>query len=299
MQTTQHSIASISSLTGIAKEVLRKWEDRYGFPHPTRDTLGRRLYDSDQLTRLLQIKLLMDRGCRAGEVVALSLDGLASLQMGMPTQIHCGLTEDMTRNVIEALKNSDPQTITHLLKCELALRGLRDFVCQLLPALSSMIGHAWADGRINVRHEHIYSENVQALLTQAINSIDKKSLGPRIIMSTPSGEQHTMGLLMAQLMLTMEGGECIQLGGQLEVDELLQAAIQFEAEVISLSFSEAFPIRKAVQFLTHLRANCPHTTRIWASGAGVTRNPPKITGIDIITSLEHAIDVLRQFRLVH
>ena len=170
MQTTQHSIASISSLTGIAKEVLRKWEDRYGFPLPTRDSLGRRVYDAGQLSRLLQIKLLMDRGCRAGQVVALSLDGLASLQMGMPTQTDCGLTEDMTRDVIAALKNSDPQTITHLFNRELALRGLRDFVCPLLPALSSMIGHAWADGRIGVRHEHLYSEHVQALLTQAINS---------------------------------------------------------------------------------------------------------------------------------
>jgi methanogenic corrinoid protein MtbC1 len=299
VQTTQHSIASISSLTGIAKEVLRKWEDRYGFPLPARDSLGRRVYDAGQLSRLLQIKLLMDRGCRAGQVVALSLDGLASLQMGMPTQTDCGLTEDMTRDVIAALKNSDPQTITHLFNRELALRGLRDFVCQLLPALSSMIGHAWADGRIGVRHEHLYSEHVQALLTQAINSIEKKNLGPRIVMSTPSGEQHTMGLLMAQLMLTLEGGECIPLGGQLAADELLHAAIQFEADVISLSFSEAFPIKKAIQFLTHLRAHCPHTIRIWASGSGVTRNPPKIAGVDIITSLEHAIDALRAYRLVH
>ena len=36
-------ISVVSEETGIAKEVLRKWEDRYGFPIPGRDAADKRV----------------------------------------------------------------------------------------------------------------------------------------------------------------------------------------------------------------------------------------------------------------
>ncbi len=73
------SIASISLETGISKEVLRKWEERYGFPVPERDASGHRSYAAHQTVRLQLIKRLIDGGSRPAQVVPLSEEALQSL----------------------------------------------------------------------------------------------------------------------------------------------------------------------------------------------------------------------------
>ena len=45
-------IAAVERETGIAKDTLRVWEKRYGFPQPRRDSTGDRVYDVDQVHRL-------------------------------------------------------------------------------------------------------------------------------------------------------------------------------------------------------------------------------------------------------
>ena len=57
-----HTISDIERDTGIAKDRLRVWERRYGFPEPQRDDTDERLYDDAQLFRLRLIKRLLDLG---------------------------------------------------------------------------------------------------------------------------------------------------------------------------------------------------------------------------------------------
>lgn len=71
-----HTISDIERDTGIAKDRLRVWERRYGFPEPQRDDTDERLYDDAQLFRLRLIKRLLDLGERAGRVVPMAVDEL-------------------------------------------------------------------------------------------------------------------------------------------------------------------------------------------------------------------------------
>ena len=76
------SIRAVEHETGLSKDVLRKWEQRYGFPSPLRDGAGERLYPADQVARLRLIKRLMDSGMRPSRVVAQPLDALTALAAG-------------------------------------------------------------------------------------------------------------------------------------------------------------------------------------------------------------------------
>src|SRR5450830_1036518 len=73
------TIAFVAEETGIAKEVLRKWEARYGYPSPERDVLGNRVYRGIDVERIKLIKKLLDQGMRPGQVVPLDGSGLQSL----------------------------------------------------------------------------------------------------------------------------------------------------------------------------------------------------------------------------
>ena len=72
----EYSIADVERDTGLSKDVLRVWERRYGFPVPTRNALGERLYDESQLQRLRHIRRLLDAGYRPARVVQLPLGTL-------------------------------------------------------------------------------------------------------------------------------------------------------------------------------------------------------------------------------
>ncbi len=61
-------ISVVEASTGIAKETLRAWERRYGFPMPVRDAAGERLYSAQQLGQLRDAKRLIDRGARPGQI---------------------------------------------------------------------------------------------------------------------------------------------------------------------------------------------------------------------------------------
>ena len=72
-------IAAVERETGLAKDTLRVWEKRYGFPQPLRDACGDRLYPAAQVQQLQLIRRLLDAGLRPGKVVG--LDGQALEQL--------------------------------------------------------------------------------------------------------------------------------------------------------------------------------------------------------------------------
>ena len=58
MNEISFTIANVERETGLSKDLLRMWERRYGFPAPTRDANGDRIYPADQVDRLRRIKRL-------------------------------------------------------------------------------------------------------------------------------------------------------------------------------------------------------------------------------------------------
>ena len=61
--------AAVEQVTGLTREVLRKWEQRYQFPQPTRGERGERRYSQGDVQRLQLICRLLKSGLRPGAVV--------------------------------------------------------------------------------------------------------------------------------------------------------------------------------------------------------------------------------------
>ena len=51
-------IREVVRITGLRREQLYMWQRRYGFPDPSRDAFGDRVYPPDQVARLKLIKQL-------------------------------------------------------------------------------------------------------------------------------------------------------------------------------------------------------------------------------------------------
>lgn len=294
MKTRILSISHVSTETGISKELLRKWESRYGFPEPLRDEGDNRLYSLEQIQRLKLIKRLIDDGARPGKVVPLPEEQLKALIEKKRTESSPIVLLDSDLPLLEWLQAKNPTLLRQKLKEDLQKLGVTAFILHRLPALNVFIGEAWVKGLIGIHDEHLYSEIIQSLLRDATAHIQFATAAPRIIITTPPNELHALGNLMLETVLRVEGVDCISLGIQTPINDLAIAAQEFEADIVALSFSSYYPKRRILPLLKDLRLQVPAGIQIWAGGAGVLGLQRSPRGIVIVQHIADALQMIKK-----
>ncbi len=264
-------IAAVERDTGINKETLRVWERRYGFPSPWRDAAGERLYPPEQVQRLRLVKRLLDAGHRPGRVVAASPEALAALLQPAAAAAGDGAAAPEAPEIqacVALLQRHDIDGLRRALSQAVLRRGLAGSITAVFAPLTTRIGELWMGGTLEVFEEHIYSESLQLALRQAIHALPPaQGQGPRVLLTTLSGESHALGLLMAEALLSLEGAACLSLGVQTPLAQIPAAVAAHRAHVIALSFSGLLPNRAVLDGLAALRELVPAPVEIWAGGS--------------------------------
>ena len=295
MKSVQFSIAAVERDTGLAKDTLRVWERRYGFPTPARDANGERLYPPAQVERLRMIKRLMDQGLRPGKLVSASDEELTAL--ATPAAIAPARVDDGTLSaIIQLVKGHDVATLRSALTQTMHRQGLQNFILDTVPQLNMAVGEAWMRGEFEGFEEHLYTEQMQSLLRQAISALPVASRGPRVVLTTVPEEQHVLGLLMSECLLTLEGAACIPLGTQTPLADIVRAASAHAADVVALSFSAAFPSRQVLPLVSQLRAGLPPAVALWLGGGGSERLRCAPDGVRVVPSLAGILEALADWR---
>jgi MerR family transcriptional regulator, light-induced transcriptional regulator len=293
-------ISAVERDTGLSKDTLRVWERRYGFPQPVRDDNGERAYPADQVERLRLITRLLSSGLRPGRVVPMGLTELQQrVQQAAPAAQQTPADDAELHACLELVKRHEVHTLRRALN-QAALRlGLARFVTELLGPLNLLIGEAWLRGEIQVFEEHMYTESVTSVLRSAIGTITAAagSSGPRVLLTTIPQEAHGLGLLMAETILTLEGCDCVSLGVQTPMVEIVRAALANQTQIVGLSFSPSLIANHVLQALQELRAKLPPTVAIWAGGSHASLRRRDLEGITPVQELERIKPLLAQWRL--
>ena len=287
-------IASVSVETGISKEVLRKWEARYGFPMPDRDSNGNRTYPPEQVARLRLISKLINNGMRPGVLVPLDMAALQALVSDEKIAT-CPSPHVTYDQLVGWLQLQEPAQLRHHLQEEMARTGLQTFIVETLPTMNHFVGLAWQRGEITLACEHMYSEILQGLLRYALAEINTPEGAPRVLVTTPVGELHTFGILMLQVFLTLKGVYCMSLGAQTPPEDIALAARHFRIDILCLSISSCYPNRKVVPLLKDIRSVLPQQTAFWAGGGGVSDIKACPRGVKLIADFEGAEVELNRF----
>jgi methanogenic corrinoid protein MtbC1 len=299
-------IAAVERETGLSKDTLRVWERRYGFPVPQRDRRGERLYPTEQVEKLRVISRLLDRGMRPGELMRFPLATLIGrFQASEPApealsrEAPGAALAACMREAIELLKAGDEAALRAHLSRALLRLGLQRFVIELAAPLNELVGEAWSRGEIAIGQEHVYTEQMQHLLRAGTDAIVHGEGAPRVMLTTLPGEEHQLGLLMAQVCLLAEGARCISLGVQTPAGDIADAACRHGIDVVGLSFSEALRLKAAHDMLEGLRERLPAQVELWAGGklwARARRPPPGVRFVTRLTQIPEVLAAHRQAR---
>ena len=294
LPTLDLTIGAVERETGLSKDILRMWERRYGFPDPRRDAHGERIYPLEQVDKLRLVKRLMDQGHRPGKIIGRPVAELMALASVRPRP--AALRQEL-EIVLGLIRSHQLAELRRHLSQTLMRRGLHAFVMETVAPLNEAVGEAWMRGEFAVFEEHLYTEQIQSLLRNAVNSIQpQQGRAPRVLLTSFPQEPHGLGLLMVEALLALEGASCIPLGTEMPLQEIARAAQAHHGDVVALSFSGAFNEKQAAQGLSELRELLPAGTAMWAGGAGLARLRRPLAGVEIILDLDELGDRVKAWR---
>lgn len=242
----RHPIGVVASRTGLRPDILRAWERRYDAVVPGRAPKGRRLYSDGDIARLRLLRQVVASGRRISDVARMSLEELEALaredarsasratyapRSGGRVDGAAGYLEA----ILEAVESLDrPGLEKALSEAAVALSGplLRREV--IVPVMET-IGERWREGSLRVVHEHLASAVVRSYLA-AMRSGDHIPPGaPGLVVTTPAGQRHELGALMAAATAADSGWDVTYLGPNLPAEEIAAAVRQKGARAVALS----------------------------------------------------------------
>ena len=295
-------INAVERETGISKELLRMWERRYGFPCPERDAQGDRIYPPDQVNKLRVVRRLIDAGFRPGKIVNLGLvelEQLVNSHQPANLQVTTKSPPHLEQELLAVLKSRDPYAVSQYLNHQLIRMGLEAFVLDLMQHANSFVGDAWMRGVIEIYEEHLYTEQVQNIVRNAMSNLRPSSQKPRIMLTTAPEEHHTLGIMMVEALLRLDEVDAISFGAQMPIRDIHNAVTRHQVDVVLLSFSASFPSNRAIEFLEELRFRLPLSVAIWTGGGALRSSRREIEDVHVIGSLESVRTSVLQWRRTH
>ncbi len=289
------TIRVVSIRTGLPMETLRAWERRYGFPKPERRAgSNRRLYATADVERLMAIARTIERGYRVGDVVHMPPGELAAL-----TVSHALKAEPATLDVgvlIERLRVDDVVGVEDGLRHAAATLGARRFVTEVAHPFAVGVGDAWAEGRLEVRHEHIATECLTTQLRHMLTAYQDVTARPSVLLATLPGEPHTLALQMVALYLAISGAKPRLLGASTPPEQLARAATSLRADVVGITVtpvSDRKETRAAVRTLAKL---LPQGVPVWVGGGAASSLGVDREGVRLFASWESIDEALESWR---
>lgn len=260
------SIGAVSRATGVPANTLRTWERRYGFPKPLRTDGGQRAYDANIVPHLVEIARALDRGLRPREALTASRDELARYAVS-----DVAVEEDERSGLFEAVRKLDAVALKRGLRMVWAERGGVACLDEVVAPLVRDMGQAWADGKLKVYQEHFASEVIRSFLGEQWRPLAETAQGPMIVLATPPGEPHDLGLQFAATTLALCGRRLRYLGPNTPVEDILGASHGLPVEACAISVSSYGDKERAAASLTELEAGLADGITLLLGGAGAPR----------------------------
>lgn len=266
------SIRQVIELTGVSEFTLRGWENRYKAFSPQRTETGRRKYTILDIQKARLLQELVTKGYRIGDIAHLSVP---ELERWAPTH---ELSTPPSKSLPKASvisKIIDLANAFRWMEAQDLLRKKRKdldtipYITELIVPLIGEVGYLVGQGQFTVAQEHILSALIkdQLILSRVENKKTKSK--SKIIMTSPDGDLHDMGLAISSTLSNHEGIHTLFLGPSTPKKDLCETALRYGAThiVLSSTVSEKEGAKESLySYINFLDRNLPKKVSFVVAG---------------------------------
>lgn len=259
-----YPLRTVSAMTGLSPDLIRAWEKRHGVVTPIRGARGARLYSAADITHLRLLARVVGAGRAIGDVASLSRPELEQLVVETPPEASAS-REGLVGEVLDGLARLDHAAVTRLLGDAVVGLGPRAFVHEVAAPLVQEVGARWEDGTLAIADEHLLSGILRNLLGSLIQSRRGSGLCP-IVLATPAGERHELGLLLVALVALDRGVDVAYLGTDLPAEEIVAAVRRSAARLVGVSLVFDENRARAALEVEAIQRALPAAVELWLGG---------------------------------
>jgi len=248
------TIADLENLSGVKIPTIRMWEKRYTLLSPKRTETNIRLYDINDLRKLLNIVYLTNSGFKISKVAGLSASELNNKvkESYQKKNSEALLVNDFIISSLTFDNDLFHKTYNTLIE---KYSFSEMFVKAFIPLLER-IGILWQTSTLTPANEHFISYHILRKLYSNIDVAEKltrKTKKDRLyVLFLPHNEIHELGLLYTYYELLLREMNVVYLGQSVEINEMKCFANPDSRNVFISNFTVAPANRKTEEYIESL-----------------------------------------------
>ena len=241
-----YNITQVAELTGLSKQVIRKWEERYGIVQPKRLDNGYRIYSKNEVNTLLYVKSLIDKGQTVKQAALQMKENATQTKESLfvtaevPNNESVHLNEHV-RSLLSEGTLCHEQTMNRILHLAYHSYDLHTFLHQIVIPFLEEVGQRWRDGRWGEYQEALASLVVGDFLVQLRRNFQFDEPAPLLLGACLPNERHEIPLHIILLEAMLQGWRTVIL-------------VDLACSKLDSINRSAFKSRKSCSFCHHNRS---------------------------------------------
>lgn len=274
-----YNIQVASKLSGVASPTIRAWEKRYNAVAPERGDNKHRLYSEQDIEKLSLLFKLTELGQSIGRVAHLPIEDLKKIygELGQaPYESHQRPRHDVDiqktlNNFYLALSAYKLDIISHEFEKVKKLLTPKEFCLEIIVPLFRAVGEKVHRGELSIAQEHTLSAIVSFHIGQIIGQQyqNKFTSDELILITTPEGEMHEIGILAAALLCVHHGKRFIYLGPNIPAASLAEACDALKVKSVILGVTKGHELSEKVglvEYINDFESRLHTKVEVWMGG---------------------------------
>lgn len=216
LQQGVYNIQQVADITGLSKQAIRKWEERYKVVQPKRLENGYRIYSDKDINTLLTVKSLAEQGHsikQAALMATIDNDPLVEeLSEEYSQQLEHDVMNDYVLQLLQNAKHCNEQGMGLQLQQAYHHFGLEKFLTAVVVPFLKEIGQQWSKKTINEFQEGLASIVVRDFLIGIRRNFHFQEQAPIVVGACLPNEQHEVPVHIILLQAMMKGWKTILIG---------------------------------------------------------------------------------------
>lgn len=248
-------IQQVSDMSGLSKQVIRKWEERYQLVQPKRLENGYRVYSDADINALLSVKSLSGQGHAIKQAVKLTKersvteDTIPELPQ---TYEHPPVLHDFVFQLLEKGTYCDELELKLIVQQAYHSFGLADFLTTVIVPFLNEVGNRWHRNEWNEYQESVSSLVVRDFLAQIRRNFQCREDAPLIVGACLPYERHEIPLHILLLHFMLKGWNTILVGSSPAPGSIESLVVKLKPSKVLLSASTLTPFENDPELLNRL-----------------------------------------------